>query len=225
MPSELQPLRDALALQADGRSPRALHTGSLAGRPVVAVLCGIGVARAGSRAAALLARHAPEHVIVIGVAGALAADLRVGEVVIPEVVVDLADGRELRPTQLGSTAAKGRLLTSDAFITDQHELTRLRDGGAAAIDMETAAIARVCEDNSCPWSVYRGISDNAFDPLVDEAVLALTRPDGTPDLRAVARFVGRNPTRVRLLKRLARDLKAATNGAVEAALLACSEVD
>lgn len=221
MPSELQPLQRALSLQADGRGPRAVHTGSFGGRPVVAMLCGIGTARAGARATELVTAHEPEHLIVIGVAGGLATGLGVGDVVVPEVVVDLADGRELRPTALGETVARGRLLTSDDFIEDPAELARLRDDGATAIDMETAAIARVCEDAGCAWSVFRGISDDAFDPLVDASILALTRPDGTPDLKAVARFVGRNPTRVRLLRRLARDLKLATTAAVDAALDAC----
>ena len=114
----------------------------------------------------------------------------------------------------------GRLLTSDDFITDQEVLGGLRDDGATAIDMETAAIARVCEDQGCRWSVFRGISDDAFDPSVDEAILGLTRPDGSPDLGAVTRFVAGNPLRVRLLARLGRDLKAATTGAVTAALAA-----
>jgi len=221
MPSELKPLQRALALQADRPGPQALHTGSLDGRPVVARLCGIGVPRAAACAHDLLTAHAPAHVIVIGVAGGLGAHVRVGDVVVPEVVIDLTDGRELRPTHLGTTVAGGRLLTSGDLIKDPDELARLRDAGAIAIDMETAAIARACEDNGVTWSVYRGISDDAFDPLVDEAILALTRPDGTPDLAAVARFLGRNPARARLLRRLARDLDAATNAAVTAALEAC----
>jgi len=220
MPSELKPLQQALSLAASGRGLDAVHTGSLDDRTVVALLTGIGTARAATRTRHLLASHAVDHVIVIGVAGGLGSDVSVGDVVVPEVVVDLASGRELRPSPLGSSVPHGRLLTSDDFITDQDELGRLRDAGAAAIDMETAAIGRVCEDQGCRWSVFRGISDDAFDPSVDEAILGLTRPDGAPDLGAVARFVAGNPTRVRLLARLGRDLKAATNGAVSAALAA-----
>ena len=223
MPSELRPLRASLSLQATGRGTDAVHTGSLGGRPVVALLTGIGTERAEAQTRHLLAHHAVDHVIVIGVAGSLDPDVAVGDVVIPEVVVDLSDGRELRPAPLGSTTAHGRLLTSNDFITDPAELGRLRDQGATAIDMETAAIARVCEDQGCRWSVFRGISDDAFDPSVDDAILGLTRPDGSPNLGAVARFVAGDPRRVRLLARLGRDLKAATTGAVDAALRACRE--
>ena len=220
MPSELKPLQRALSLQASGRGPDAVHTGALDDRRVVALLTGIGMGRAAARTRHLLATHAVDHVIVIGVAGGLAADMAIGDVVVPEVVVDLTDGRELRPSPLGSARAHGRLCTSDDFITDPDALGRLRDEGATAIDMETAAVARVCEDQGCRWSVFRGISDDAFDPSVDEAILGLTRPDGSADLGAVARFVTGNPMRLRLLTRLGRDLNAATNGAVDAALRA-----
>jgi len=220
MPSELKPLQRALTLQASGSGLDATHTGALDDRPVVALLTGIGMGRAEARTRDLLANHAVDHVVVIGVAGGMATEIRVGDVVVPEVVVDLSDGRELRPSPLGDITPQGRLLTSDDFITDLEVLGRLRDEGATAIDMETAAVGRVCEDQGVRWSVFRGISDDAFDPSVDEAILALSRPDGSPDLGAVARFVAGDPRRVRLLSRLGRDLKAATNGAVDAALRA-----
>jgi len=220
MPSELKPLQQALSLDASGRDLDATHTGTLGDRPVVALLTGIGMDRAAARTRHLLANHPVDHVVVIGVAGGLGEAVTVGDVVVPEVVIDLTDGRELRPSPLGSASPFGRLLTSDDFITDQDVLRGLRDDGATAIDMETAAIARVCEDQGCRWSVFRGISDDGFDPMVDESILGLTRPDGSPNLTAVARFVAGNPTRVRLLARLGRDLKAATTGAVSAALAA-----
>jgi adenosylhomocysteine nucleosidase len=222
MPSELKPLRKALSLQADRKGIDAVHTGTHGTRRVVAMLTGVGMPRAARRTEDLLATGDIDHVVVIGVAGALGEGVRVGQVVVPEVVIDLHSGRELRPSRLGDEVARGRLLTSNDFLTDPVTLTRLREAGATAIDMETAAVAAVCEDHGCPWSVFRGISDDAFDPLVDEAILALTRPDGSPDLGAVARFVAGDPRRTRLLARLGRDLTAATSGAADAALRASS---
>ena len=68
------------------------------------------------------------------------------------------------------------------------------------------------------FSQYRRISDDAFDPSVDDRILALSRPDGSPDLAAVARFLARDPRRARLLARLGKDLTSATSAAVDAAL-------
>ncbi len=225
MPSELRPLQRAISLRRHDEGDRAVYTGTLAGRDVVAALTGIGTTRAAERTEQLLARYDVEHLMVIGVAGAMATDVAVGDVVIPEVVIDYADGATFRPSPGAATPARGTLYTSGDFLTDLDVLSQLRASGATAIDMETAAIARVCEAHGCEWSVFRGISDDAFDPAVDDAIVALAGPDGSPNLAAVARFVAANPARVRLLARLGRDLKAATNGAVEAALRAWASRD
>lgn len=220
MPPELKPLRRRLGLGADGAGPHAPHRGRHGDREVVALLTGMGMDRAEARARHLLERHDVDHVVVIGVAGGIGAHLAIGDVVVPEVVVDRRDGRELVPTPLGSIAPAGRLLSDDELIKDPARLAQLRAEGAHAIDMETAAIGRVCEDEGVPWSVFRGISDDVFDPSVDERIFGLNRPDGAPDLAAVARFVAGDPRRIRLLARLARDLNAATTAAVDAALAA-----
>jgi adenosylhomocysteine nucleosidase len=86
--------------------------------------------------------------------------------------------------------------------------------------METAAVAAVCEERGVPWSVFRTISDRASDGLADEAVFGLAHPDGSPDLRAVARFVVRDPTRIPRLIRLGRDMSIATKSAATAAAAA-----
>jgi adenosylhomocysteine nucleosidase len=224
MPSELKPLQKALSLQAEGEGLAAVHTATLDGRPVVAMMTGIGMPLAAERTRQMLAHPGVEHVIVIGIAGGLAHDrgMGIGTLVIPEVVVDLTDGRELRPTGIGSTPPEGRLVTGD-FTSDLDELAKMRDDGAIAVDMETAAIGRLCEDAGRPWSVFRSISDDAFDPAINDDVLALSRPDGSADMKAVARYVAGDPRRVALLSRMNRDMKVATNVAVDAALRACRE--
>jgi hypothetical protein len=90
--------------------------------------------------------------------------------------------------------------------------------------METAAIAAVCEDRDCPWSVFRAISDRADDGSIDLAVFGLAGPDGGPNLPALARFVLSKPWRVPELARLARGMKLATNVAASAALSALEKM-
>ena len=222
MPSELRPLVKALSLRrAPGEGDPPTYVGTLGDDDVVATLTGIGVERAARRAEAVVIEHEPDHLLVIGVAGALGSDITIGDVVVPDVVIDVADGAEFRPHAAAATAGGGTLYTSGDFLTDRDVLAGLRAAGGTAIDMETAAIARVCSARGCAWTVYRGISDDAFDPTVDERILALARPDGSADLGAVARFVAADPRRVRLLARLGRGLTAATTAAVTAALAAC----
>ncbi|HBR80096.1 MAG: Adenosylhomocysteine nucleosidase [Candidatus Uhrbacteria bacterium GW2011_GWF2_44_350] len=65
--------------------------------------------------------------------------------------------------KLGLRHSLGRLITGDRFISDPAEVARLRKTfGAAAIDMETAAVAQVCHKlGPLPWLGIRVISDLA----------------------------------------------------------------
>ena len=84
--------------------------------------------------------------------------------------------------------------------------------------METSAIATVCAELGLGWTAFRGISDHTTDDGVDQAVLGLSRPDGTPDLAAVARLVASHPGRIPSLVRLGRGMQAAVDAAVTRAL-------
>jgi adenosylhomocysteine nucleosidase len=185
---------------------------------VLATTCGIGTRRAAQRAAEVLDQHQADRLIVIGVAGGVARQLSVGDVVTPAVVEDAATRAEHVHRPPAGTSVDGRIVTTDELIKDRDRLNALAERGVTALDMESAAIAEVCEQRDVDWSVFRGISDDAFDPSVDEAILRLSSPDGSADLRAVARLLAARPTRIRLLARLGRDLKRATVAAVEAAL-------
>jgi len=217
MRQELAPLVRKLALrraEADG----ALYVG-LAGRvEVVASVTGIGTRAATAATKQLLTTTKLDHVFVVGIAGGLDAEQRIGTLIAPEVVVDGATGREYRPVQLGPLPPRGRLVTSDRLVTGLAEAAELRRSGVVGLDMETAAIAAVCERRGCPWSVFRAISDRVTDGTTDPAVLALAGPDGGGDARAVARYLLARPWRIVRLARLALGTLRAANAAADAAI-------
>jgi hypothetical protein len=142
----------------------------------------------------------------------------------PEVVVDSASGREYRPVQLGPAPPHGRLLSSDRLVTSLEEAAALEESGVVGLDMETAAVAAVCERRGCPWSVFRAISDRVTDGTTDPAVLALAGPDGSGDARAVARYLLPRPWRIVRLARLGLGSWRAANAAAEAAVEACDRL-
>lgn len=212
MPMELRPLRRRLRL----RKTELGYAGRVGDRGVIAVVCGIGTARARATTLRLLDEVDVDRVIVVGIAGGIERRTPLGTLIVPEWVVDAADGSRYRPAPLGSGTARGTLWTSDVLILDSAAHADLRAQHVAALDMETAAIARVCETRCTPWSVVRAISDLPGD--VDARIAALTRPDGTPDVRAAIGYLLRHPgTR---LFRLARGSRLAANRAAEAAVLA-----
>jgi hypothetical protein len=217
MALELRPLVRLLALRARPGGEGRL-VGSAGRVDVVAALAGIGPRAAARAAERLLDAEPLDHVVVVGVAGGVGAGAALGALVIPERVLDLATGAEHRPARLGSGAARGVLATADGLVAEPRAVARLERQGVVAIDMETAAIAAVCEQRGVPWSVFRAISDRAGDPRVDPALLGLAGADGRPDLVAVARYLAARPWRIALLARLARDAGRAARTAAGAAV-------
>lgn len=218
MPIELTPLRRRLTLRCSRVGSLDLYAGELGARPAVALVTGIGTERARRATRKLLDALAVERVVVLGISGAVDDATPIGTLVHPDVVVDGATGAEHHPARLGDETPRGGLWTSDALCTDPDLLMALRARGVVALDMETAAVAAVCEEWGVPWSVVRAISDRATDGSVDAEVLALTRPDGTTNLGAVARCVVRHPGRVPGMLRLARGVRRAAEAAADAAI-------
>jgi nucleoside phosphorylase len=223
MRQELAPLVRRLGLRPSDADP-SLRVGTAGPVDVVATTTGIGMAAAAAASERLLDALPVDHVMVVGIAGGVDAAQPIGALIAPEVVVDAASGREHRPVQLGEAPPRGRLLSSDALVTGLDAAARLLREGVVGLDMETAAVAAVCERRGCPWSVYRAISDRVTDGTTDPAVLALAGPDGSGNPGAVARYLLSKPWRIVRLARLARGSLRAADAAAEAAIRACARL-
>jgi adenosylhomocysteine nucleosidase len=187
---------------------------------IVATTTGIGTKAAAQTAERVLDSGPIRHLVVVGVAGGIGPSVDVGDLVVPQLVIDLSTGAQFQPNIIGDVEPRGKLATSDELVSDPAQAARLERQGVIAVDMETAAVAAVCERRQCPWSVFRAISDRADDGSTDPAVFGLAGPHGEPRLGAVARFVLANPKRIRQLAHLAHGLDLATNVAATAAISA-----
>jgi adenosylhomocysteine nucleosidase len=220
MPMELRPLRRRLRLRRTGLG----YAGRIGDRPVIAVITGIGTALAHAATTRLLDAVDVKWVIVVGIAGAIENQTPIGTLVLPQLVISGADGSGYRPAPLRVGDAQGKLWTTDELLLDPALHADLRADGVVALDMETAAVAKVCDDRGIPWSVVRAISDRAGDGSVDAEIAALTHPDGRPNLSAVARYLLRHPGALPRLVRLAKAADLATERAAEAAIKAVSQL-
>lgn len=220
MRPELQPLVRPLGLRREGPGADPLYRGKLGSLELVAAVGGIGFGPAARTAARLLDEAQPQHLLVVGIAGGIGPSVAIGDLVVPERVIDLASGAEHRPAPLPGLAARGALACADGLIADPGRLARLAREGFVAVDMETAAVAEVCERRGCPWSVLRGISDRAGDGSVDAEIFGLAGSDGGGDPRAVLRFVLTRPWRLPRLARLGLDMRRAAARAARAAVVA-----
>jgi len=220
MPMELRPLVKKLGLRKTTMGGVEVHAGTLDGRDVVAIVTGMGTKLARAGVERLLDAVRVEHVVVVGITGAVENNTPIGTLVMPELVVDSATGTEHRPRAIGNHVPHGIMWTTDSLITDLDEIASMRARGVVALDMETAAIAAVCEERGVPWSVFRVISDRATDGSVDAEVFHMSNQDGTPNPRAVAKYFAAHPHRIPTMMRLAQGVRAATHAAADAAIAA-----
>lgn len=209
MTSEMTPLARALGLRRTSIGGLAVRTGTVGPNRIVASVVGIGPAMATKGTERMLDAVTPDRVVLAGVSGAIAAGLRIGTVLAPALVVDQASGDRFTPRHSPGTSPEGTLLTCTTLQVGDDVLSALRTDGVMAVDMETAAVGAVCDRRGVPWTVFRVISDRLEDDLVDESILALTRPDGSTNIGAVLRLLVRRPADVKRLAAIGRDTKVA----------------
>jgi len=219
MTHELDPIVRQIGMEADGD----LHRGTVGDVEVVALLTKIGMT-AGGKAAERALELDVDWVLVVGIAGGVDRSIEIGGVVVPEVVLDRRDARTYCPHRIGNIEPRGVVSTGDELVCDPATLERWGAEGVVAVEMESGAVAAVCEKAETPWSVFRGISDFAADGLVDQEIFAMTTPDGGADQEAMKRYLDGHPEKIQVLTQLAHDMNLATEAAAAAAIRACASL-
>jgi adenosylhomocysteine nucleosidase len=168
----------------------------------------------GLRASQLRARaerlRSFDLVVSAGACGALAPELAVGDLVVPEVVVDRGGGRW--PTaRVRRLAAGGTLLSVDEVVETPAQKSRLwLETGARAVDMESAVILTWAVERGAPGAVVRAVSDTA-ERGIPAALAASVADDGrVRPLRAVTAALARATTISGLM-----ELRAGTEAALK----------
>ena len=159
------------------------------GGPVEIAVVGLAAAHLDARLTA--APAAGTLVVSAGACGALAPELPVGALVVPEAVL-AADGRRLPTAPLGGLARQGTLASVDHVLEDAAAKSRLwLETGALAVDMESAAILDWAARRGLPGAVVRGVSDPAGRGVPSD-LARVVRDDGSVrPLRAVSAMLAR----------------------------------
>jgi hopanoid-associated phosphorylase len=180
--------------------------------PGIVVIAGGGDSQRLERELEILAGSA-SAILSSGLAGALAPDLRPGDIVIG---TDCASFNATGPDE--SSAAFGRELgrhvpnaraglvwAGDHPVADAAEKAAIhRETGALAVDMESHIAARVAARHRLPFAALRVISD-AADVSLPPAALAGMQPDGGIALGAILSSLAQNPAQLPALIRVGRD--------------------
>lgn len=162
-------------------------------------------------AARRLVEQGATALISFGLAGGLDPALMPGALVVPEVIVD--QGTTFRCdaslVAIMGGATVGRLTCADkAAVTVLAKARLYRATGAAAIDLESAGVARAAQMCGVPFAVMRAVVDPAWRDLPPAAQVALDA-SGRIALRQVIGSIVRQPGQISSLLKLATDAAAA----------------
>ncbi len=218
MQPELKAIVTSFGLRPTTNDPVFTHAGTAGNWSVTTLVTGMGPALAREATRRALGAGQLDHVMVIGIAGGLDPDLPVGSLMVPSRVQLYPDGPEYRTRPIGSRETSGGLMTTDGLFDDDDVWQPILERGFGAVDMEAAGVAEVCEAAGVEWSVYRGISDRPDEHIVDQAVFSLSKPDGSADPVALAKYLARDPRRAKALAHLNRCMQVAAKMAADAAL-------
>lgn len=193
------------------RTPFELEDGTLLN------VSGIGDAAANDAALALVDAGA-NALISFGLAGGLDPALRAGAICLP-VAVCTADREQFETSsvwrdRVAAALAEfrpvtgGKLLTSPQVVaTVVAKQAMFRNGGALAVDMESAAVGRIAMARGLPFLIVRVVVDTAADVL-PACVMAA---NGTGELHIGRLMAGltRSPKQIVDVIRLARRFRIA----------------
>lgn len=167
------------------------------------VCSGVGPRNAERATRDLLAAGHPSLVVSAGVAGGLNPSLKIGDVILAGSIIDEASGQRFHPrADFTGHGLRFTFLSVSRMITSTADKRSLAAKyGADAVDMESAAIAKVCAEKGVPFAVVRAISDTAEEAL-PQAIASFFGADGRLRVGRVVAALARNPALVKALRRL-----------------------
>jgi adenosylhomocysteine nucleosidase len=230
MPLEMTAIVNAFGLRPTGDAEGAPWTGRVGHSHVTARHIGMGPPLSRVATTRLFDETDPDfapvdHVMIAGICGGLDPDVAVGTLINPEFIIENSTGVSYRHRPPGDAPVAGALMTMENATVDHDLSRRFFEEGCLAVDMESSAVAEVCEARGCPWSVYRCIGDRYFDGLLDERIVAATNPDGSGDTDRITQLIAAEPELAVKLRQLARDTTMAAGRAAEAAVRGCLALD
>ena len=188
---EVKALKSALHnIEESNIAGTTYYLGTIGNYEVVIMLCGMGKVSAALGTQAMISEYHPDFIINTGCAGALAKDLKIGDIVISTKAVEW----DLDTIKLGNprgyisslncvyldadnkigdiisayipedvNVTMGLIVSGDQFVSSDIQKNTILDSFPKALcaEMEGAAIAHVCTQNNVPFCIIRSMSDTA----------------------------------------------------------------
>lgn len=156
-------------------------------RSLSIVETGMGLTAAATTARWLVEHHPDTPLVMLGCAGGLVPEIAALDVVVPEAVVDDAeryvcdDGWRARLSAAAAAAGvqqhAGDLVSvAEPLLTVAAKRAAAQRTGAVAVDMESAAVARIAAAAGCPFAVVRVVLDDADTEIPSTLAALATLP-------------------------------------------------
>ncbi|MBI4830202.1 MAG: hypothetical protein HY801_01325 [Candidatus Lindowbacteria bacterium] len=217
MEREISFLRRAMSPPDD--TGKRLVVGAVGARTVTLLRTGVGPLRTAQRLKEINQSCKPECVISVGCAGALSPRVGIGEVVIPEKLIDdSAGGKEYFSFpdlvkkavaccgRLGIPSHLGYTVSTPTVAATPEDKKRLATKyGAFAVDMESAQVGAWAAASGLPMLTIRAISDTATDRIPPE-VNTIVGPDERIRISEAMKLLVQRPMLLPELLRLKRNL-------------------
>jgi adenosylhomocysteine nucleosidase len=189
------------------------HTGFVHSLPIAVVETGIGSKASAQAVRDAIALHPLRCVISAGFAGGLVKDLRRGHILMADEIVDLhghhvsVDLHVDKSSLVNNPALHvGRLLTVDHLVRRSEEKRRLGDHHAAlAFDMESMAVADVCQQHQVKFLSVRLVSDSVDDELSKDLQWMLDQKSLAAKIGAAAGALLNRPSNAKAMWQLKED--------------------
>ncbi len=166
-------------------------------------------------------RNLPDdnHIILVGLAGALVPEIAVGSAHIIDEVFDPASDESFRPIPLHE--GKNKTQQTIRITSTQHPVTTVQEKqalaeqtGAVLVDQESIAFARAISQTNCTWSIVRGVSDGCNEELPSNIGRWISKT-GNIRLTRVLRTLIRQPHWLFSLRRWQRNSIDAMNNVAD----------
>jgi nucleoside phosphorylase len=234
---------DALLRYINGWKQVALGSFSgygfeISGQTCLLVTSGMGVRRASEAARTLVEMKAPRMLFSFGIAGAVEAELQIGDVITAEAVCRLDQGipgpllplaswpEAAREAAVQALSKRGaRLLTGTAVTTggsqvSEHLLNKMMH---PILEMETAGIVQVAAERGIPLYSLRAISDGPRAPIPLD-LGEIMDEDANPQAGKMLKAIVRHPRIVLQSGRLIKNTRIAADNAAIALVAALSQM-
>ncbi|HWB97604.1 MAG TPA: hypothetical protein VG672_12905 [Bryobacteraceae bacterium] len=145
-----------------------VRTGTLNSRAVVLAANGAGGEQAARVVEIAVSRRPLAAVVSTGFCGALDPGWEIGSVFVASAVESSGGRYTARQPEAGRPYVSGVLASIDHIAGTAEEKRKLRAGGASAVEMEAAGVARAAERKGLEFYCVRAVSDLAGETFAND---------------------------------------------------------